>query len=238
MSTRFDQQIGIDFKNAAFAVVSGAISGVTPKVSEWIRVLNVDTIAFRLTTTSTANGVWTAETAEDYKGFNAMALPPANVSPAFPTGTTQDQVTTLTIPCRRHSHIRLTFTPSAGAGNANADTGLIVGRPVIIERKDLAAVYFDQSNATQAGQWAVDYAATYYDREKDAAGPQIDNLADPPLYSAAIDHLNAAITFAATTSGLANFMKRFGALEYAAIRAKFIPTAGAGRLRAIFNSKG
>jgi hypothetical protein len=66
----------------------------------------------------------------------------------------------------------------------------------------------------------------------------VDGVVDPPLYVAAIDTANSAVSIAATTSGLANLAKRFGNVEFAAIRAKFTPTSGAGRLKATFNSKG
>lgn len=238
MATRFDAQAAVDFKNAAFAVVSGAISGTTPKQSGWIRVKNVDTVAFTLTTTSTANGVWTAEVATDYLGANAVAVSSTYISPAFPTGTSQNATPVITIPNRRYTHLRLTFTPSAGAGNANADTGVVTGRPINIERKCKGvAIYFDQSTATQAGQWAVEFGERYWDRDAGGMDTQ-DNLADPPLYVAAMDTANSAVSVAATTSGAANIAKRYGAVEFAAIRVKFTPTSGAGRVRAVVDSKG
>ncbi len=98
-------------------------------------------------------------------------------------------------------------------------------------------MYFDQSTATQAGQWAVEYGERYWNRDK-GAPDMSDNTLDPPLYVAAIDSANAAVSIAATTSGAANIAKRLGLVEFAAIRVKFTPTSGAGRVRAMVNSKG
>lgn len=236
-------QVLFDFKNAAFAVISGAISGVTPKVSGWIRVINVDTVSFALSTTDTADGTWTAEIATDYLGANAIALPASYVSPAFPTGVEQDDTVVITIPNRRYTHLRLTFTPSAGAGNAVANTAVITGRGVKVERhsRSNAVMFLVPTGDTIAGQFALEYSATHYDRDRSDVGegvPQIDNLADPQVWAAAVDSANTAISIAATTSGGQTLPKRLGAFEFEAIRAKFTATSGAGRARVILNGKG
>lgn len=233
-------QVALDFKNAAHAVISGAISGVTPKVSGWIRVVNVDTVTFATATTSTADGIWTAEVATDYLGSNAVALASNYISPDFPTGAASSATNVLTIPDRRYTHLRLTFTPSGGAGNATATTGAIVGRPCPIERhsRSNAVAFYVPTGDTTAGQFALEYSETRYDRDKDGCPPQIDNLADPQVWYAATDASNTAISIAATTSGGYAVIKRLGAFEFESIRVKYTPTSGFGRARAIINGKG
>lgn len=236
-------QVLFDFKNAAFAVISGAISGVTPKVSGWIRVVNVDTISFALSTTSTANGVWTAEVATDYLGADAIPLSAAYVSPAFPTGAASSATSVITIPNRRYTHLRLTFTPSAGAGDAVANTAVVTGRGVKVERhsRSNAVMFLVPTGDTTAGQFALEFSATHYDRDRADVGegvPQIDNLADPQVWAAAVDSTNTAISIAATVSGGHTLPKRLGAFEFEAIRAKYTATSGFGRARVILNGKG
>jgi len=239
MSTRFDSEdAAFDFKNAAFAVITGNASGVTPMLSGWIRVINVDSIAFALTTAASTNGVWTAEVAQDYLGASAIPVASRYVSPAFPTGVNQSATPVITIPNRMYTHIRLTFTPSAGSGAVLANTGTITGRGVDIRRHGKGVGVHMYAPDTQAGQFSIDYSPTFYDRDIGQEGvPQIDNLADPQVWFPAIDSANSAVSIAATTAGV-SVAKRLGLLEFASIRVKFLPTSGAGRARAIVNAKG
>jgi len=226
----------MDVKLAAFAAVTGNASGTTPMQSAWIRLINADTINFTLTTAATTGGVWTAEVATDYLGADAVALPN---SPTWPTGTNQNATVTVTMPPeRRYTHLRLTFTPNTGNGAVTANTGIITGRSVKVERHTRSAsVYFaTPSTDTIAGQWAMDFSPTHFDRERETV-PTIDNLSDPQAWTVAVDSSNTAISIAATVTGGQNLMKRLGAFEPAAVRVKFTPTSGAGRVRAIFNFK-
>jgi len=232
-------EVMMDAKLSAFAAITGNASGTTPMVSGWTRLINVDTVNFTLTTAAATNGVWTAMVATDYLGTDAVALPNP---PTFPTGVNQNSTVTVTMPDRRYTHLQLTFTPSAGSGAVLANTGIITGRGVKIERHTRSAsVYFATPTAdTIAGQWGLDYSPTHYDRDRSDVGagvPQIDNLADPQVWTAAVDSSNTAISIAATVTGGQNLIKRLGVFEPAAVRVKFTPTSGAGRIRAILNVK-
>ncbi len=229
-------EVMMDVKIAAFAAITGNASGTTPMQSAWIRVINVDTIAFALSTAASTNGVWTAEVATNYLGADAVPVSP---DAAFPTGVNQSATSTITIPNRRYTHLRLTFTPSAGSGAVLANTGAVTSRGVKLERHTrCASVYFaTPSGDTIAGQWALYYSPTHYDRETSGSVPQIDNIADPQIWTAAVDSSNTAVSIAATTSGGQDLIKRLGVFEPAAMRVKFTPTSGAGRVRAILNTK-
>lgn len=242
MSTRFDAKDAVDFKNAAFAVISGAIAGITPKVGGWVRVKNADTVSYDLSTTGTVNGVWTAAIATDYLGANAIALDPSLVNPAFPVGVASSGTSVLTIPDRRYTHVQLTFTPSAGAGNANANSGIVIGRPVDIKHHDrgVAAFFFVPTTDTQAGNWALEYSPKLYDRDpgKLMPLPTIDNLVDLPPWAAAVDSSNTAIAIASPAGAGQSLPKRLGLLEFAAVRAKYTPTSGFGRAQCVICEKG
>jgi hypothetical protein len=228
----------MDAKFAAFAAITGNASGTTPMQSAWMRVINVDTIAFTMTTAASTNGVWTAEVATNYLGADAIAVDSTLVSPAFPTGVNQSATPVITIPNRRYTHLRLTFTPSAGSGAVLANTGAVTSRGVKLERHTRSAsVYFaTPSTDTIAGQWALYYSPTHYDR--DCAGiPTIDNINDPQVWTAAVDSSNSAISIAATITGGQDLIKRLGVFEPQAMRVKFTPTSGAGRVRCILNVK-
>lgn len=228
----------LDCKFAAFAAITGNASGTTPMQSEWMRVINADTIAFTLTTAASTNGVWTAEVATDYLGANAIAVDSSLVSPAFPTGVNQNATPVITIPNRRYTHLRLTFTPSAGSGAVLANTGVVTSRGVKLERHTRSAsVYFaTPTTDTIAGQWALFYSPTHFDRETSSI-PMIDNIADPQVWTAAVDSSNSAISIAVTVTGGQNLIKRLGVFEPMAVRTTFTPTSGAGRIRAILNVK-
>lgn len=242
MSHRFEGGYVVDVSTPAFAVVSGAISGTTPKVSGWIKLAGVDTVAFVLTTTSTANGVWTADVARDGLGKDAKPLP-TTPSPAFPTGTSQNTTSTITMPGDEFVYLRLTFTPSAGSGNANAQSGLIVSAPVHTYMVRQLGVFFTTPAAdTLAGTQALKYSGNFDGRP--AGGGQTrtpmftNDATNPAVWTAAVDSSNAAISLAAlvASTGMQIFL-RLGIFEPKAIRYEFTPTAGFGHVRVYWNGK-
>lgn len=235
-------EVILDTKIAAFAAITGNASGVTPMRSAWIRIINVDTVSFVLTTASATDGVWTAEVATDYLGSDAVAVASSNVSPAFPTGVNQSATCVITIPARRYTHLRLTFTPSAGSGAVLANTGVFTSRGVKIERHTRSAgVYFAVPTADNInGTWTMEYSPTHYDRDRSDVGmgvPQIDNLNDPQVWATATDNSDTAYTIPAVTGTGQNQPIRLGVFEFMAIRVKWTPTSGFGRARAILNVK-
>lgn len=244
MSHRFDGGKALDINLPAFAVVSGAISGVTPKVSGWIRLKEVESMQLALTTTSTANVVWTADVAENELGKNAKALPDP---PVFPTGTSQNATVTILMPGDTFVYLRVTATPIAGAGNANANAGLIVGRPVALFYTRQLGMFYDVPAADAlAGTHALEYSSNWDGSMvvsgNVAQGPQaqirLRNTASNPIrWGAAVDSANSAISIASPAGSGQALPVRIGIFEFGAIRSKFTPTSGAGSLRVYYNGK-
>lgn len=239
MSTRFDAGVALSIKTPAFAVISGAISGTTPKVSGWIKLVGVESMQFALTTTSTANGVWSAETATGSLGQNAK---PLDNPPTFPTGTSQNSTVTVTMEGTEFVYLRLTFTPSAGSGNANANCGLVTGFPVNVSRdRQLGLLYSGLAADTLAGTNALEIAANW-DGRTPVGGPSpipaFNNSVDPVVWAAAVDSSGSAISVAAkVASTVQSLPLRLGVFEFNAFRCKFVPTAGFGTYKVFFNAK-
>lgn len=253
MAARSKNVALFDFLSPAFSVISGAISGVTPKLSGWIRVIGIESLQLNMYTTGTVAGAWTVQVATDFRGQDAIALDPRYIRNAngvitalpVPAGAaTGPTVFAFFIPDGRYTHFQIVFTPTSGAGVADADMGIITSSPADIGKiADCVAVEFmSPSTSTIAGQPSVDYASTFFspvnqNQDFKPQPVQADGTIDPPVYFPAIDSANAAITFAAFVSGANVVAKRFGGLEFASIRAKFAPASGFGRVRAFLNSK-
>lgn len=251
MSARARIATLFDVKIAAFSPLSGAAAGT--QNGAWDRIIDVDSVQYALSSTGTVAGTWSVQVATDFRGSDAIAVDPvliqnsSGVQTALPVpagsplGPTVFQIV---IPDPRYTHIRWSFTLTGGAGNKQVDTGLITGVP-----KDLSkilggvAVWVNTpSSSTLAGQPAFEYGDSFWYAKNPMVGAQsppvqADNTADLPFYAPAKDALNAAVTFAAVVSGATNVVTRLGQLEVAAIRAKFTPTSGAGRIKLQLNAK-
>jgi len=260
MSARAKHNVFFDFVNALFSVISGAISVGVPKQSSWMRIINVESIQFALSTTGTVAGTWLIEIATAANGQDAVPLPAAYIRNSagavtalpVPAGSaTGPTVFAMFVPDTRYTHMRVTFNPTAGAGNAQADTGLITSRPFDIGKilGGVAAWFVTPASSTHAGQPSVDYCPTYWTHldaggsasppTQPAAPPtQNDGTPDAPIYVPAIDSAQTAVAFAALISGANAYCRRLGALEVNSIRAKYLPTSGAGRIVAYLNAKG
>ena len=246
--TRFQAGALIDFESAAFKVVSGNASGVTPIVSGWIRVGGIDTIAWLFVTGASTNVVWTIHTSRDAQGNNPEELDYTTyLSAALPTGTNQNTSVTMTIPPNAN-YMRITGTPSAGSGAVEASPGLMVSEPQVIDHCRYAAVHFYcPASATLAGQAALEFSTNYNpENAKQGLGtlPVTTGSAgaDPERWTAAVKHKDdggAAITIAALSGSTGqDLLLRLGILECVAFRAKFTPSSGFGRYQITANSKG
>lgn len=247
MASRFQGGRLLDFEAAAFKVVSGNASGTTPIVSGWIRVQNVETIAWLFVTGATTNVTWTIEIACGPQGFNAETLTSDYFSSALPTGINQNTSVTITLP-QKAEYMRITGTPSAGSGVVEASPGLIVSRPQQYSHCRYAGVHlYCPSSATLAGQAALEFSANYNppDTKEGLANlPKTTGSAgaNPERWFAAVKHADdggAAITIAALVGSAGQDIPiRLGAFEYVALRLKFTPSAGFGRYQATTNAKG
>lgn len=253
MSTRFQSGYLLDFQAAAFKIVSGNASGVTPIVSGWVHVGGIAFSDWLFVTGATTNVTWTIDVANNAQGNNSAPLDPSAITDtsgvvtALPTGINQNTTRELIIPDNM-SYIRITGTPSAGSGAVEASPGAQYGQPNEIERCRYVAVhlYSDAAN-TLAGQAAIEVCCNFNPADKKQGRgniPVTSGLfgANPERWTPIVKHADdggAAITIAAkTASTLQDILLRLNQLETVAIRAKLTPTAGFGRYLIVGNAKG
>lgn len=221
MSNKITHRNLVDFSYPAASIVSGAISGVTPKVSSWVQVKRCESIAVTLTTTGTANGVWTCEVSNDETtvkvGVNRATMDKA---PTFPTGTSQNS--TVTLYTLGYKYFRLTFTPSAGAGNADAAVGLIVGAPLDIAQVHFGSMFLYIPAADNlVGTWLCEVSNDW-----SGIGDGQSTTAANGQWADIVSSGDPAIT---NPSGSGQSLAvRMGILEFGAIRMKYTPTSGFG----------
>lgn len=240
MGTRFDPPLAIDIKTTSFTPITGNASGVTPIISAWQKLINVDTVAFALLTASVTGGVWTALVATDINGRDAKALPS---SPTFPTGTNQNATVVIKMPnAGGYNYLQLTFTPSAGSGAVSATYGKIVGVPVSQHRDRQTGVHiYTPSGDSLAATNVLEYSANY-DGRPVTGGPTnipmlLNTAADPALWVAAIDSSNTALTIPAPAASGISKMLRLGIFEFGGIRFSTTITAGFGSIKVFVNGK-
>jgi len=248
MSTRILAVSVFDFLAPAFQPVSGNASGTTPKVSGWIKLGNVESITLALATASSTGCTWSAKVAPCKPGqpsvvdaVNAVALDPAYLSGAFPTGTNQSATVTVTMP-EGKTFLQLTATPTAGSGAITATPGLITGRAAWVHRyrdSGIGIVLDCPAAATLAGQAAIDYSPNVTDDKQGLAQLPETSAAEPAIWFPATDRTDTAITIAALVASTGQTISlRQIAGPFVAVRVKFTPSAGFGRYRALLNAKG
>lgn len=235
--SRFLAGVLLDFQAAAFAVVSGNASGVTPMPSGWIKVDGVDSVAFTLTTASATNVTWTAKTATVADGRDSVPL--VN-PPTFPTGTNQNASVVVTLPSGA-KYLQLVATPSAGSGAVAATPTMVTGKPAVIPYSKDCGILFDcPASATLAGQGYLDFSANYNPAPKDLGLGTLpkNTVADPELWFPATDVTDTAYTVPALVASTGQTIPiRLGRVPFVAMRARFAPSAGFGRYRATYNAK-
>ena len=165
----------LDFQAPAYAVISGNASGTTPMPSGWIKVADVESLDVALTTASSTNVTWSAQTATTPDGRDAVAL--VN-PPTWPTGVNQSATVNIVLPAKA-KYLKITATPSAGSGAVTATPSMVYGRPAVLRHPKEASVVFDcAAAATLAGQGYLDFSANYNPCTPDQG--QLGNL--PPKH--------------------------------------------------------
>lgn len=227
----FNKGILLDFSYAAASIVSGAISGVTPKVSAWMKVKGVDSVVFTLTTTSTAAGSWSCEVSND-EGTTKVGIDRATLAnpPTTPTGTSQNSAATIYM--LGYSYFRLTFTPSGGAGNADAAVGAIQGRPVDLAQITwMSGFLYIPAADNLTGTWLLEVSNDWSGMLGGRSPVPTDGLWGDAVVSG-----DPAITNPAG-SGQSQPVRLTNLVGFGGIRLKYTPTTGFGSAKATFVGK-
>lgn len=222
----------LDVTTTAFTPINAAIVGVTPMLSAWQKVKGVESIAMNLATTGTVNGVWTVQVSRDEQ---AVKTPIETASfpsqPTYPTGVASSG--NPVIPTWGYPYMQVTFTPSAGAGNAVMTlNGRITSRPVDLAQVHIGSAFlFCPAADTLAGQfgleasndWGGVFAGTGANKLAIADGQWTDVLPSPVIAAlVASTGQKRLVRLGISTDGAD------GVIEYGALRAFMTPTAGFG----------
>jgi len=248
MSTRILANTALDFLAAAYNVISGNASGTTPKVSGWIHLGNVESVALALTTATTTGCTWSAKVAPCKPGqpslvdtANAVTLDASYLSAAFPTGSNQSATVTVTMP-ENMVYLQLTATPTTGSGAITATPGLITGRPIWVHRyrdSGIGIVLDCPASATLGGQAAIEYSPNVNDAKQGLGQIPDTSAAEPAIWFPATDCTDTDLTIPALVASTGQTISlRQIAGPFIALRVKFTPSEGFGRYRAILNAKG
>jgi len=228
MSNRINK-FAFQFSTPSATPVSGAISGTTPKVSAAITVIGVESVAILLATTGSVNGVWTVQVSNDQKTWLETAGFASQ--PTYPTGVASSG--TPVIPTWGYQYMQLTFTPSAGAGNATATmTGKVQSIPFDLAQNQVASITLT-ANATDtiAGTWLAEVSNNWSGALGSLKGRSLviadGNWATFPASPAlaakvASTAQNQPINLGVDANGAT------GEFPYMALRLAFTPSAGFG----------
>lgn len=219
----------MDVGTTAFTPVSGAIAGVTPKVSAAQKVAGLESIAMNLATTGTVNGLWTVQISNDGVTWIESASLPSQ--PTYPTGVASSG--NPVVPTWGSRFMQITFTPSAGAGNATATfNGRMTSRPVDLARLTSGSAFlYCPAADTLAGQFGIECSnnwgeignATDAKKLAIADGQWTDVLPSPVIAAlVASTGQRRLVRLTISTDGAG------GVIEYGAVRVHFTPTAGFG----------
>lgn len=232
MSNRVNRY-AFQFSAQSATPVSGAISGTTPKVSTPIVCRGIESITANLATTGTVNGVWTVAVSNDAAAWIQTATFPSQ--PTYPTGVASSG--NVTIPTWGYPFMQITFTPSAGAGNATATlNGKVQGSPFDMAQNHGGSIIL-AANATDtiAGAWLPEVSNDWSGimAGQKAKGQVLADgtwgtfLANPAMAA------KVASTAQAQTVDLGmNTTGTPGEFPYGALRLAFTPSAGFGAVNA------
>jgi hypothetical protein len=232
MENKFNRAALLDVQTTSFTPVSGAISGVTPKVSAWQKVKGVESIAMNLATTGTVNGLWTIQVSNDEEATKTPIETASFPSqPTYPTGVASSG--NPVVPTWGYHFMQITFTPSAGAGNATATlNGRITSRPQDMAQVTLGSLFlYCPAADTLAGQFGIEASndwggigwSTGANKLVIADGQWTDVLPSPVIAAlVASTGQKRLVRLGVSTDGAD------GVIEYGAVRVFMTPTAGFG----------
>ncbi len=230
MENKFNKGKLIDAAWTSFTPVSGAIAGVTPKVSSPQQVAGLESITMNLVTTGTVNGLWTIQVRNNPEDawLESASLPG---QPTYPTGvaSTGNPV----VPTWGYRYMQITFTPSAGAGNATATlNGRMTSRPVDLAQVTLGSLFlFVAAADTLAGQFGIECSNDWGEigngtgaKKLVIADGQWTDVLPSPVIAALVASTGQKrlVRLGVSTDGAD------GVIEYGAVRVHFTPTAGFG----------
>lgn len=230
MSNRVNRY-AFQFATPSATPISGAIVGTTPKVSAAITVKGIESIAIALATTSSANGLWTVQVSNDGKAWQETAGFASQ--PTYPTGAASSG--TPVIPTWGYPFMQLTFTPSAGAGNATATmTGKVQGAALDLSQNEKGSlVLAANASDTIAGAWLPEVSNDWSGIEAGMKRPVISDGTWGTLLVNPVMAAKVASTLQAQTVDLGvNTTGSPGGFPYGAFRLAFTPSAGFGAVNA------
>ncbi len=236
---RFDGSALLDINwPTAFKVISGNASGTTPKVSAWIKLSGVESIAILFVTGAATNVTWSARVAQGPVGQNAIALDSAYLSAAFPTGTAQNASRTITMPTG-FDYLELTGTPSAGAAAVEASPGLLVGRPAKINGLSLIGLHVTAPAADNiSGTAVIEVSGNWNPGEINGLGTLPKNTpSSPARWDVLRDTSQDAIVIPTPAGSGVNETIRVGHLEFPALRASITLASGFGSFATYLSGK-
>lgn len=139
-----------------------------------------------------------------------------------------------------YAYLQLTATPTAGSGSITATPGLVTGRPIWVHRTRYTGLVLDcPASATLGGQAAVEFSPNVNNGNQGLGQLPDTSAPEPAIWLPAVDGAGDAISIGALAASTGQTIAlRLGALELIALRAKFTPSEGYGRYRAILNTKG
>ncbi len=235
MANRLNKSIFEMVMGALTPMAVGAITIGVPRSSSWIKVVGVESFTATLTATGTANGTWTVQGSQS----DDLVKPADSIvetgtlpeQPTYPTGVagTGDVV----IPTWGYRWIRVTFNPTAGAGNSSVTfKGRITGSPIDLAQDHMGSIQlFVAAADTLAGQFKIECSNNWsgiFQGSKGggkviADGRWIDALPSPAIAAlVASTGQDRLVRLGISTDGAD------GVIEYGGVRVVFTWSAGFG----------
>ncbi len=138
-----------------------AISGTTPIVSSVVTIDGAISVVVTLVVTSTGAGTWKAEYSVGGDVWQNQATASGGVTLTAAAGSGQNTAFTLNVP-EGFKLLRITFTPTSGAGNVSVTLGAILSNPIDCDTNSVASLQLSSPN-TVAGTWTVGASNNYSD---------------------------------------------------------------------------
>lgn len=160
MSANQGFALNLNLPNGGTSIPTTAISGVTPIVSSIVTLDNVLSVVVTLLVTSTGAGTWKAELSNGGDTWQNQFTTPDFVT--LPAAAGAGQNAPFTIKMQGYKLLRITFTPTSGAGNVTVTLGAILSNPIDVDTNSTASFQLS-SPATVTGTWTLGASANYSD---------------------------------------------------------------------------